>query len=80
MNRTHYLKTVQPYFNAVESGFKSFEVRFNDRNYSVGDTLILHEYDADKQELTGKKIVKDVGYMLNDPAYVKEGFVNLGFL
>ena len=33
MNKTHKLKTVQPYYNKVISGEKKFEYRKNDRNY-----------------------------------------------
>lgn len=39
----HDLKILSPYFIAVEDGSKPFEVRRNDRNYQVGDTLLLRE-------------------------------------
>lgn len=32
---THYIKILPEYFNAVASGRKSFEVRCNDRKYTV---------------------------------------------
>lgn len=38
---THTLKTIEPYFSAVLSGEKTFEVRRNDRAYQRGDTLVL---------------------------------------
>lgn len=37
----HVLKTVEPYFSAVESGAKTFEVRRNDRAFQKGDVLVL---------------------------------------
>ena len=37
----HVLKTVQPYFEALWSGEKRFEVRKNDRGFEVGDSLCL---------------------------------------
>jgi len=40
----HVLKTVQPYFEALWSGEKRFEVRKNDRGFQVGDSLCLREY------------------------------------
>lgn len=40
----HELKTVAPYFEAVKSGAKTFEVRKDDRNFQVGDTLVLREW------------------------------------
>jgi len=38
---THKLKLPEPYFSAVFSGDKTFEVRRNDRGYQRGDTLVL---------------------------------------
>lgn len=39
----HYLKTETEFYQAVENGEKNFEVRFNDRNYKVGDMVYLQE-------------------------------------
>lgn len=41
----HELKTWPYYFEEVWNGTKTFEVRKNDRDFRVGDTLILQEYD-----------------------------------
>lgn len=41
MSATHTLKTIEPYFSAVLSGEKTFEVRRNDRAYQRGDMLVL---------------------------------------
>lgn len=53
----HDLKTWLPYFDAVAEGSKRFEVRKNDRDYAVGDTLRLLPYDTLK-----RKIVRRYGY------------------
>lgn len=37
----HYLKTQAEYWDAVESGAKTFEVRKDDRGFQRGDILIL---------------------------------------
>jgi len=37
----HFLKTWAEYFEAVKSGNKTFEVRVNDRDFKVGDILVL---------------------------------------
>ncbi len=42
--QTHSLKVVPPYWRAVASGDKTFEVRRNDRGYQRGDLLYLHEF------------------------------------
>lgn len=39
----HELKILPEYFNEIMYGRKKFEVRFNDRNFKVGDTLLLKE-------------------------------------
>ena len=41
---THNLKTWPSFFQAVKSKIKPFEIRENDRNFEVGDTLILEEF------------------------------------
>lgn len=40
----HDLKIWPKYFNVVQRGDKSFEVRKNDRAFAVGDTLKLREW------------------------------------
>lgn len=40
---THFIKTERPYFNAIRSGKKKFELRKNDRDYQLNDTLMLSE-------------------------------------
>lgn len=76
----HYLKTVQPYFDDVLNGNKPFEVRFNDRNFQTGDELVLQEYDPATQSYTGHECTVQVTYLLDDPQYVKEGYVILGIV
>lgn len=41
MPTTHRLKTIGRFWDAVESGEKTFEVRKNDRGFQTGDTLEL---------------------------------------
>ena len=71
----HILKLKDKYFDEVLSGRKSFELRKNDRNYSVGDTLILNEIDKNGKE-TGRRLQKRISYILKDcPEYgLKDGY------
>lgn len=78
MVNTHHLKIWPKFFVDVKSGAKQFEVRKNDRNFEVGDTLILEEFDPIKQVKTGAWIPEEITYKLDDPQFVKEGFVILG--
>jgi len=41
MNKEHELKTLDIYFDAVQAGTKTFEVRKNDRAFQTGDILVL---------------------------------------
>jgi hypothetical protein len=43
--REHRLKTWPTYFEAIRRGDKRFEIRRNDRDYGVGDSLVLREWD-----------------------------------
>jgi hypothetical protein len=59
----HYLKIAPCYFEDIASGKKCFELRKNDRDYKVGDTLVLQEWLPDI-EYTGREIEKNVPYIL----------------
>jgi len=70
----HDLKTWPEYFEKVVSGEKRFEVRKNDRNFNVGDLLLLREFEQGGW-YTGRLIYQKVTYILADPSYVKDGYV-----
>lgn len=53
----------------------SCEVRKYDRDFRVGDILILKEYNG---EYTGKSVTMRICYALSDPDFVKDGYVILG--
>lgn len=72
----HYIKIKPEYYRAIERGDKTFEVRFNDRNYQNYDVLHLQEWCGG--EYTGREITADVTYVLDDPDFCKEGYVIMG--
>lgn len=76
--KTHELKTWPEYYNAVVDGEKTFEVRKDDRDYQVGDKLMLLEWDPVKETYTGSVTGVKVTYCLREPQFVKEGFVVMG--
>ncbi len=41
---THHVKITPIHYEEIASGRKNFEIRFNDRNYKVGDIVELKEY------------------------------------
>lgn len=70
----HYLKTLPQFFEAVAHDKKPFEVRFNDRNFQVGDTLVLCEWNG--EEYTERTLVCEVTYIA-DLAPVLPGWVGM---
>lgn len=60
----HALKSWPEFFQPVVDGVKTFEIRYDDRKYQVGDTLILREWDDRKAEFTGRQVERRVTYVL----------------
>lgn len=52
------------YFELVQSGKKNFELRLGDFDIKEGDTLVLEEWNPETKQYTGKKIEKEVKYVL----------------
>lgn len=48
MKTEHEIKCHPKYFSRLASGDKSFEIRKNDRDYQVGDILIIKEFDPEQ--------------------------------
>ena len=77
--RKHELKILSQYFYAVLIGNKKFELRKDDRNYQVGDTVVLKHWDGDAY--TGEEITIKIKYILRDcPQYgLMEGYCIFGW-
>lgn len=76
--KTHYIKCETKFFNDVVDGFKSFEIRKNDRDYQPGDDIVLKEYDKKLRELTGREERVNIIYMLEDYPGIEPGYCILG--
>ncbi|SHK69476.1 DUF3850 domain-containing protein [Epilithonimonas mollis] len=75
--KVHRLKLQQPYFEDVFYNRKEFEVRKNDRDYQVGDRLVLFE-DPTENTLH-KYVMKDIKYILEGGQFgIEPGYVVLG--
>lgn len=83
----HALKIYPLFFDAVKNGIKTFEIRKGDRNYSVGDTLHLREYnpdlvsDIDADRFTGRAVDVCVTYVVTHedfPDGIREGYCVMG--
>lgn len=62
--QVHDLKLQYPHFDDVESGVCTSQVRFNDRNFRVGDTLLLREWRRDWNLYTGRECYRIVTHAL----------------
>ena len=59
----HELKILPRYFEDILHNGKNFEIRRNDRDFKVGDILILKEFISG--EYTGRMLKKQIKYILN---------------
>lgn len=70
-----------PFYGEIAEGKKTFEFRINDRDYKVGDTLHMKEYDPEKQEETGRQMWCDVTYVLPGGNFgLPEGYCVMGII
>lgn len=60
----HELKCWPEFFVDLIVGDKSFELRKDDRNFQVGDTLLLREWNPETREYSGRKLTRRVIYKL----------------
>lgn len=76
---THALKTWPEYYKAINDGRKTFEIRKFDRDFKVGDKLLLQEYDPKTTKYTGSEAERDITYLMNGGAFgIEVGYVVLG--
>lgn len=75
---SHELKTWPAYFEAVLDGRKPFEVRRDDRNFQVGDTLFLREFDPLHNTYTGRYAYRLVTFILRGEPWLREGYCVMG--
>lgn len=74
--KTHELKCWPEYFREVFLGHKTFEIRKNDRDFQIGDTIILNEYEPFTKQYSGDKIARRVTYILEGGEFgIEKGYV-----
>lgn len=61
----HRLKILPEYFGAQKNRVKTFEIRKNDRNFKVGDKLMLYEIDPKTKQKAGRLLEVQVTYITN---------------
>ncbi len=88
--KQHLLKTDPEAFDAVAQGIKTYEIRFNDRDYQVEDELILLKTLSTGKAMkengwdpfyTGDVVRAKVIHILSGPIYgLAEGWVIMSIL
>jgi hypothetical protein len=84
----HELKTWPEHFSEIVAGRKNFELRRNDRDFKVGDELLLREYwyqycnpdGSSKEGYSGRILHRRIDYVLDSYGAVygvEKGYVIL---
>ena len=74
---THRLKTLPEFYEALCCGVKRFEIRKNDRNFKVGDCLVLVKFENGKED-GNNVLLRNVDYITDFPKGLKKGYVCMG--
>lgn len=61
--KTHELKILPEYFAAVRAFKKTAELRVDDRDFRIGDQVLLKEWKPRKKEFSGKAVLRVVTYI-----------------
>ena len=76
---THALKTWPEYFDAIVEGRKNFEVRKADRDFAIGETLLLQRFDPKTQKYSGQETKVEITYILKGGCFgIEDGYVVMG--
>lgn len=62
----HKVKSWAHFFDAIKAGKKLHDLRKLDRDYNVGDTLVLQRYDNINGEYTGEEIEVEITYITSN--------------
>ena len=73
---SHNLKIHRQHFGPVQLGLKTAELRLNDRDFKVGDWLILNEWD---NGYTGQQVARKVVHIA-DVGEIAEGYALMSMI
>lgn len=75
----HNLKVFTPNFQPIVDGHKRHDVRINDRNFNVGDTVTLYEGEHSDGFFvkSGRSVSARISYV--DDYGVQQGYVALSY-
>lgn len=77
--KIHELKKWPEFFDAVWRQEKLFEVRKDDRNFQVGEYLMLQRFDPETGDFTGDELMTKITYKLSGGQFgIEPGYCVLG--
>jgi hypothetical protein len=78
---THIIKSWPQFFGPICEGTRTHELRRNDRDYSIGDTLILKEFEPQSHHYTGRECKAEITSMTSfaQPCAVSGEALNADF-
>lgn len=62
----HDVKSWVGLFEPILQNEKKHDLRVLDRDYNVGDTLLLREYDPETTEYTGRSCTRKITYITSN--------------
>ena len=68
--KTHEVKSWIEFFEPILSGRKMFELRKNDRDYKVGDRLMLKEFDPCDGSYSGRYCFRTITFILSENPFL----------
>ena len=71
--KMHYIKTYPLLFTEVLRGTKTFVIRKNDRDYKLGDLVVLQEFKPSINGYTGNIIAVEITYILTSFSLMSKG-------
>jgi hypothetical protein len=63
---THVVKSWAHFFDAIDAGLKTHDLRKNDRDYKVGDRMLLLRYDNIEGKHTGHNCLVEITYITDN--------------
>lgn len=73
----HELKIHPEYYKDVLLGLKKVEIRYNDRDFKEGDTLVLNEWNPETEKYTGCQVKRKVSNVYKNLPGVLSNYVVL---
>lgn len=69
----HYIKCWTEFFDQVIAGNKPWELRVNDRNYCVGDEVVLQDFNNETKTYTGREYESVIDFVLKKSPWLLDG-------